>query len=245
MSDTKTPLILSREQIEELREHGADVSLCNQAIAAIALQTRAEMWHRVVKDIYEEWNEACDEKCDSYGHTETCKATNIAQAKHALRERAEQAEARAHDRENMWHACERKLEQAESALLSLGAEHGDWLLRVEAAERKLAEVRAATIEVNATFEQWMDRRFPNWRTWKYNGMERGDPLASPSAVMMREAWQAAQSALPHTPPPESTLSEEEINKLVYQHMSGGFGCTSTEYAAAGQLVREALARVQK
>ena len=41
---------------------------------------------QLLKEICDEWNEDCDESCDSYSHAETCKATNIANAKKALQE---------------------------------------------------------------------------------------------------------------------------------------------------------------
>lgn len=49
-------------------------------------------WKTLCKEICEEWNEKCDAECDSVAHTETCKATFIAEAKRALH--AEIAELR-------------------------------------------------------------------------------------------------------------------------------------------------------
>jgi len=59
------------------------------------LSAEVENLRATLKDICEEWNEDCDPQCDSHGHTETCKATNIANAKRAMLERAEAAEQRA------------------------------------------------------------------------------------------------------------------------------------------------------
>ena len=65
---------------------------------AAGLATKVVDLERILKDIGDEWNEGCDEECDSWGHTFTCKAADISQAKRALRERAERAET---DREAM------------------------------------------------------------------------------------------------------------------------------------------------
>lgn len=40
----------------------------------------------LIKDICEQWNEDCEESCDSYAHSENCKATDIGNAKKALKE---------------------------------------------------------------------------------------------------------------------------------------------------------------
>ncbi len=61
---------------------------------------RRDNWHKVCKEICEEWNEDCDPECDSVSHTETCKAVFIAQAKRALRERAEEAERQLKELQN-------------------------------------------------------------------------------------------------------------------------------------------------
>lgn len=40
----------------------------------------------LIKDICEQWNEGCEEFCDSYAHADNCKAINIGNAKKALME---------------------------------------------------------------------------------------------------------------------------------------------------------------
>lgn len=47
----------------------------------------------LLRSICEEWNEGCDPACDSFGHTDTCKGTNIAQAKRAMRDEIERLRA--------------------------------------------------------------------------------------------------------------------------------------------------------
>ncbi len=92
-------------------------TLERELAAERAKREKAEAKYKIARtvllDICAEWNEDCDPACDSYGHTETCKATNIANAKRALRERAESAEAR--------------LKEAREALEKVAFKPGDWL----------------------------------------------------------------------------------------------------------------------
>lgn len=46
----------------------------------------------LLKDICDEWSEACDVECDALAHTETCKSINIAQAKKDMRLKIESLE---------------------------------------------------------------------------------------------------------------------------------------------------------
>jgi hypothetical protein len=68
--------------------------------AAKEAEHARDNWHAVVKDICDEWSEAngatCNESCSSYGHTDGCKATYIAEYLKSLRaalSAAEQAKA--------------------------------------------------------------------------------------------------------------------------------------------------------
>lgn len=71
--------------VAEVRADEAEVTRLTQALD----NSRA-----LVKDICAEWHEACDEACDAWGHTGTCRATSIAAAKRALQaERDQQARA--------------------------------------------------------------------------------------------------------------------------------------------------------
>lgn len=75
-------------------------------LASAFTEARAELteaikkrdnWHAVAKDICDEWSEAngavCDPTCSSFGHTETCKATNIADYLKALRQERDAMQA--------------------------------------------------------------------------------------------------------------------------------------------------------
>lgn len=73
-------------------------TLIPELVAALAgEQKRADNWHAVVRDICAEWSESngavCDAKCDSYGHTGTCMATNIAEYLKSLRLQSHTAHA--------------------------------------------------------------------------------------------------------------------------------------------------------
>lgn len=81
----------------------------------------------ILNDICAEWNEPCEDDCNSYGHSDKCRAVNIAAAKRALRERAERAEAErdaALERARYW---KEKHDAEESANGGIKAER-DWAL---------------------------------------------------------------------------------------------------------------------
>lgn len=48
------------------------------------LEKERDNWHAVVKDICDEWKEACLPTCDSFGHDEKCAGTYI---KNAMKEK--------------------------------------------------------------------------------------------------------------------------------------------------------------
>lgn len=49
-------------------------------------------WHKLVKNLCDEWNEECEPKCDSYGHDEACAAVEMRNAMQKRRLRYEKAE---------------------------------------------------------------------------------------------------------------------------------------------------------
>lgn len=90
---------------------------------------RAELLEHTLKDICAEWNEDCEATCDSFGHSENCKATSIAVAKRALNARAE-----AQERElvALRASCEYCLHIAQDALEECQPIHGEdieWWLK--------------------------------------------------------------------------------------------------------------------
>lgn len=75
-------------------------------LASALTEARAELakaiekrdnWHAVVKEICAEWSETngavCDEACGPFGHSETCKASNIADYLKALRQERDAMQA--------------------------------------------------------------------------------------------------------------------------------------------------------
>lgn len=68
-----------------------ELTAARETLAALEAerdQLRAELANlkALLRSICEEWNEGCDPACDSFGHTDTCKGANIAQAKRAMRD---------------------------------------------------------------------------------------------------------------------------------------------------------------
>ncbi len=83
-------------------EHNIDIVADAPSLLALAIAQQGEIaeltkqrdsWHRIVKNICEEWNETCEPLCDSYMHDENCKAVSIATAKKAMREEIERLRA--------------------------------------------------------------------------------------------------------------------------------------------------------
>jgi hypothetical protein len=87
-----------------------------------------ENLHLLLKDICGEWNEDCDEACDSWGHTETCKMVSIAEAKKAMREEIERLTIRIEllehdmksgDYETLYTQTVAELEEANTSIFNL------------------------------------------------------------------------------------------------------------------------------
>lgn len=75
----------------------------------VELERQLSNHKQLLSDICQEWNEDCDSDCDSVTHTETCKSSNIAEAKKELKERAELAEANVKQLCDVLRACEEGL----------------------------------------------------------------------------------------------------------------------------------------
>lgn len=89
---------LNRET-REIEEHpegylvGADDFTAMQSRAEEAERERDNV-QKLLKDFCAEWNEECEPDCDSWGHSDECRAIHLIEAKRALNARAEKAEAR-------------------------------------------------------------------------------------------------------------------------------------------------------
>jgi len=122
------------DQIARIRKSRSGIILDQTAINS-ELRERAEQLERerdiaraLVVDICREWNEDCDPCCDSYGHSESCRATYIAAAKRALNSKCAQLE-RERDEAMALQEC------AERGVLAMGAALDEARARVRELER--------------------------------------------------------------------------------------------------------------
>lgn len=92
--------VLSREEYDKAIRSEC-VGRRNELLARdAALREKVERLTRerdnlriLLKDICDNWNEPCEPSCDSYGHDDKCKATDIGVAKRALHARVATLEA--------------------------------------------------------------------------------------------------------------------------------------------------------
>ena len=114
-----------------------------------ALEAERDNLRFLVKDICEEWNEDCDPECDSIGHTGTCKAVDISEAKRAMREENERLQA---ERDT----ANRSLETLEQIAAELLAEHNRRAAEVEAARFFVTPNHESKAEAFARLRRMLD-----------------------------------------------------------------------------------------
>lgn len=85
-----------RNEIERLKKDWEDARTARWDFLETKIESaekERDSVKELVKDLCAEWNEDCNETCDSYAHDETCRAVNIAEAKRAMREEIAQLRA--------------------------------------------------------------------------------------------------------------------------------------------------------
>ena len=83
LSEIRDEKAIEFEDVSDVYRFGFDDAV---AIVTERKDAEAKNLKSLLDDICEEWNEDCDPDCSSYGHSHTCKATNISEAKRAMRE---------------------------------------------------------------------------------------------------------------------------------------------------------------
>ena len=91
MTDAELDKLVARLRVMQV-VFKADATIPAKAADAItALREERDIAKKLVRDICAEWQEPCEPCCDSYGHDENCRATNIAAAKKALQQERDAA----------------------------------------------------------------------------------------------------------------------------------------------------------